>query len=82
MGLRFRKILPLAKRLKLNLSKSGASVSAGRKGAIFNFGLKGVKATIGAPGTGLGYQTTTPYGKLRGVFIAVAIIVVVLLILN
>jgi len=82
MGFRFRKIIPLGKSLKLNLSKSGASLSAGRAGAIFNFGTRGMKASIGKPGTGMGYQATTGYGQLRTVFIIVGIIILAVWILN
>jgi hypothetical protein len=80
MGLRFRKIIPFAKGLKLNLSKSGVSISAGKAGSIFNVGLRGIRASIGKPGTGLGYQEYTPWGQWKWPFIIVAIVVVAVLV--
>jgi hypothetical protein len=56
MGLRLRKILTLAPGLRINLSKSGASLSVGPKGATVNLGRKGVRGTVGLPGTGLSYS--------------------------
>jgi hypothetical protein len=57
MGLRFRRSIRLGKFLRINLSKTGASLSAGRPGATVNFGPKGKKLTVGLPGTGLSYST-------------------------
>ena len=59
MGLRFKKSVKLGKGLKLNVSKSGLSVSAGVKGARVSMNSKGkVKGTVGLPGTGLSYSST------------------------
>lgn len=54
--------------LKLNLSKSGASLSAGVRGAHLNFGSRGVYGSVGIPGTGLSYRqrldgTTRSYDR-------------------
>lgn len=57
MGFRYRKSIRLAPGLRINLSKSGPSLSVGRRGATVNFGPKGTKLTVGIPGTGLSYQT-------------------------
>jgi hypothetical protein len=57
MGWRFRKSVKLAPGLRLNLSKSGASVSAGRRGATLNVGKRGTRVTFGIPGTGVFYST-------------------------
>lgn len=56
MGFRFRRSIRLGKGLRINLSKSGASLSVGRRGATVNFGPKGEKLTVGLPGTGLSYS--------------------------
>jgi hypothetical protein len=56
MGLRFRKSFKIAPGIRLNLSKSGVSASVGRKGAIINVSGRGVRGTVGIPGTGLSYQ--------------------------
>lgn len=63
MGFRFRKSIGLLPGVKINLSKSGPSVSLGTRGASLNIGHGRKKATIGIPGTGLGYQTQFGYGK-------------------
>lgn len=56
MALRFRKSVKIAKGLKVNFSKSGASLSLGGKGHSVNFSKRGTRATIGVPGTGLSYS--------------------------
>ncbi|MCB8883829.1 DUF4236 domain-containing protein [Acidisoma cellulosilytica] len=57
MGFRFRRSVRIAPGLRLNLSKSGPSLSVGGKGATFNISKKGTRATFGIPGTGISYQT-------------------------
>ena len=59
MGLRFRKSVKICKGVKINFSKSGASLSLGGRGHSVNVGKRGVKSTIGIPGTGLSYTTKT-----------------------
>jgi hypothetical protein len=56
MGFRFRRSIRLGKGLRINLSKTGASLSVGRRGATVNFGPKGEKFTVGLPGSGLSYS--------------------------
>ncbi|NBX03190.1 MAG: DUF4236 domain-containing protein [Alphaproteobacteria bacterium] len=55
-GLRVRKILKLAPGLRVNLSKSGGSLSVGGKGFTVNLGRKGTRSTVGLPGSGLSYS--------------------------
>jgi hypothetical protein len=57
MSLRFRKSLKIIPGVRINLSKTGASLSLGRPGATVNIGSKGSKVTMGLPGTGLSYTT-------------------------
>lgn len=57
MGFRFRKSVKLLPGLKVNVSKSGASLTIGKAGACVNVGAKGTRATVGLPGTGLSYST-------------------------
>lgn len=60
MGLNFRKSISLGKGLKLNLSKSGPSVSFGKSGFRQSVNLKGqARTTVGIPGTGVYYTKTT-----------------------
>jgi len=59
MGLNFRKSINIAKGLKLNLSKSGPSISFGKSGLRQSINLKGQsRTTIGIPGTGVYYTKT------------------------
>ncbi len=57
--LRFRRSIGLGRFLRLSVSKTGASVSLGR--APFTVNLRGdkVRETVGVPGTGLSYRTTS-----------------------
>ena len=57
MGMRFRKSVKICKGVKVNFSKSGASLSLGGRGHSMNFGHRGTRATVGIPGTGLSYST-------------------------
>jgi hypothetical protein len=59
MGLRFYRRFRIAKGVRLNVSKRGASVSLGGRGAWFTIGRKGTRATVGLPGTGLSYTETS-----------------------
>lgn len=63
MGLRFRKSFRLAPGIKINLAKTGPSLSLGERGAMLNIGHGRKKATIGIPGTGLSYQRQFGYGR-------------------
>ena len=56
MGFRFRRTIRLGKGLRINISKSGTSLSLGHRGATVNFGPKGEKLTLGLPGSGLSYS--------------------------
>jgi len=53
---RFRKIIPLGKFFRINVSKTGASVSVGRPGATVNVRKDRVDGTVGVPGSGLSYK--------------------------
>ena len=59
MGIRFRKRIKLFPGLWVNLSKSGASVSAGVKGFTVNSGRGKTRTTVGLPGTGVNYTSTS-----------------------
>ena len=58
MGFRFHKAFSLIPGVKLNISKSGPSVSVGGHGLTENFSLKGERSTVGLPGSGVSYITT------------------------
>ena len=78
MGFRFRKRIRIAPGVHLNASlKRGLSASFGRPGATVNVGLDGKqKNTLGAPGTGLTYETESASGP--GMVRAAVVVVVAL----
>jgi Protein of unknown function (DUF4236) len=55
MPFRFYRRVPIIPGVRLNLSKSGASVSLGGPGAHVTFGRRGIRQTVGIPGTGMYY---------------------------
>jgi hypothetical protein len=57
MGFNFKKSLKIIPGVRLNVSKTGFSMSLGTKGAMVNLkrGRKS-KVTVGLPGTGLSYS--------------------------
>ena len=56
MGFRFRRRIRLIPGVRINLSRSGSSLSIGHRGAWYTFGPRGRRVTLGLPGTGL-YRT-------------------------
>jgi hypothetical protein len=63
MRLRLWRRVRIAPGLRLNLSKSGASVSVGRRGAWLTTGPRGQRATVGLPGSGLFWTEFRPWSK-------------------
>ncbi len=59
MGFRFRKSFKIMPGIRVNFSKSGASVSVGGKGLTANFSGRGTRTTVSIPGTGVSYSETT-----------------------
>ena len=59
MGFRFRKSVKIMPGVRLNVSKTGASLSVGGRGATTNLSKRGIKSTFGIPGSGLSYTTKT-----------------------
>jgi uncharacterized protein DUF4236 len=58
--IRFFRRVTLLPGLRLNLSKSGASVSIGHRGAWYTVGPRGRRATLGIPGTGIYWTEEIP----------------------
>lgn len=57
MGFRFRGYIRVRPWLRVNLSKTGASLSVGKPGATLNFKRgRAARATVGLPGTGLSWS--------------------------
>jgi hypothetical protein len=65
VAFRFRRSIGLFPGVRLNLSKSGASVSLGVRGARHTLGLKGSRTTVGLPGTGLSWTEYKPHQPKR-----------------
>ncbi len=78
MGLRFHKSLKLIPGIRLNFSKSGPSVSLGQRGATYNIGTKGQRATVGLPGSGLSYSERSSKKKAIPIWLIVAIIAILI----
>ncbi len=80
MGLNFRKTITKGG-TRVNLSKSGAGVSYGTKGARITRTAKGkTRATVSIPGTGLSYSAEAGGGKEKSktwiiVFIIAGVII-------
>jgi tetratricopeptide (TPR) repeat protein len=66
MGFRFYKSIKIAPGLRINLSKSGPSLSVGKPGATVNIGRRGTRTTVGAPGTGMSYSEQHAWGRPAG----------------
>ncbi|MBU6395038.1 MAG: DUF4236 domain-containing protein [Sphingomonadales bacterium] len=67
MGFRFQKRITLFPGLRLNLSRSGVSMSAGPRGASVTVGKNGVYGNVGIPGSGLSWRERLdkPSGRPR-----------------
>ncbi|MFD1707963.1 DUF4236 domain-containing protein [Siminovitchia sediminis] len=60
MGLRVRKSFKIAKGVRVNVGKSGASLSFGTKGLRHSIHTSGRRtSTVGLPGTGISYSTSS-----------------------
>jgi Protein of unknown function (DUF4236) len=57
MGFRFRKRIKLFPGVHLNVSKRGYSISVGENGLTTNISRRGLRETVGLPGTGISCQT-------------------------
>jgi hypothetical protein len=82
VAIRFWRRVRVAPFLRLNLSKSGASLSIGHRGAWYTIGPHGRRVTLGLPGTGLFWTEHVPPHKPvhaghRLAFVIVAAIVAV-----
>lgn len=79
MAFRFRKKIRIAPGLDLNVGRKGVtSASIGKKGASINISKRGMKQTIGIPGTGLSYQTDKSTSKKLFILIFVAILAILI----
>lgn len=61
-GWRIRQIVRLGPLMRLNLSKTGVSLSLGKPGLTVNLGRGRRRTTISAPGTGISYSQSERLG--------------------
>jgi hypothetical protein len=80
MGWRYHRRLSILPGLRINLSRSGASVSVGLRGGWITVGHGQRRVTVGLPGSGLSYTETRPlepvHGGHRLLFAAVVVAIV------
>ena len=62
VGFRFQRRIRILPGVHVNLSKTGISTYIGRKGLTVNLRGDTVNTTVGLPGTGLSYSTTSKAG--------------------
>ena len=80
MGFRFYRRIRLIPGLRVNLSRSGPSLSFGHRGAWYTVGPRGRRVTVGIPGSGLSYTESAPpaaapNGGHRSAFVVVAVVI-------
>lgn len=64
MSYRFRESIKLFKGVRLNLSKTGVSLSIGSAPYTMTIGKRGLKHTVSIPNTGLSFAHTDQYSKI------------------
>lgn len=62
---KFRKRMNLAPGVSANFGKTNGSISVGPRGCKTTFGKKGVRTTVGIPGTGFSASVYRPYKSKR-----------------
>ncbi|UNC16339.1 DUF4236 domain-containing protein (plasmid) [Acidiphilium multivorum] len=72
MGFRYRRRIKVAPGVRVNVSKTGTSLSLGGRGATYNINRDGGRASFSLPGTGLSY-TGARSGKAGDLAILVAL---------
>jgi hypothetical protein len=85
MGFRFFKRVNLIPGLRVNLSRSGPSLSIGHRGAWFTIAPRGQRVTVGGLGTGLYYTervppATAPHGGHQAAFVVLVLVAVLILV--
>ena len=65
MSLRLFRRVPIIPGVRLNLTGRGMSISFGHKGLWYTLNRHGRRATLGWPGSGLGYTTYTSTARPR-----------------
>lgn len=78
MGFRFRRSVKITPGVRLNASRFGLSTSIGRRDAWLRFGPRGMRSTVGIPGTGISYTESTSKRPRSVAGLAIVVLVVIL----
>ena len=79
--LRYRRSIRIAPWFRINVSKTGISESLGKPGATINVRGDRVRQTVGLPGTGLSYITTSR-SKFGGAIVVLIVLFILALIVS
>ena len=84
MGLRFYRRVSIVPGLRLNLSRSGPSLSIGHRGLWYTIGRESQRVTAGLPGTGMYWtENVTPSNAPRAghqlLFVAAIVALLILI---
>lgn len=63
MGWRIFRRFSILPGVRVNLARSGPSISVGGRGLTTTFSRRGKRTTVGVPGTGVSYSKTEPWGQ-------------------
>lgn len=63
---RFRRSVKILPGLRWNIGKRGSSFSVGGRGMTVNFSKRGTRTTVGIPGSGLSYTSTSKSKRAGG----------------
>jgi hypothetical protein len=89
VGLRIRRTIRVLPGLRVNVGKSGVSLSVGGRGATVNVSKRGTYGTVGIPGTGISYRqrlgqsssnVQAPSSNAQGTGIGLLVVVAVLMV--
>lgn len=65
MGWRLFKRIRILPGVRLNISRSGPSLSLGGRGLTKTFGRRGTRTTVSIPGSGISYTDLEASGRVR-----------------
>lgn len=71
MGWQFHRRVRVCPGVRLNVCRTGASVSFGRRGAWLTLSRHGRRVTVGAPGTGVFYTSYQPHNTNHGSYLQI-----------
>ena len=63
MGFNFRKSKDIGKGFRINMTQNGPGLSFGKKGARVTVNRRGVRGSVGIPGSGMSYSKQKTFSK-------------------